>query len=256
MKTLLQRGTALLADAAPVLAARTKRWIHHGPSFQQVGSLWKIEDSTGTIFVPYIRRYPMYAASVKHRIDFMLDRYRLGDLKDTLVIDIGAHIGEFAMAAAPLAKQIVCFEPDPVAREALLANTHMLANVQVMPIALSNHNKSTPFYVATAKADSSLFQPEKYTQVIDVEARRLDSLGIDTQGYARVVLKMDAEGFEPEVLEGGGDWLKHLDAASVDVAPERAGQSTYTAVKALLEAAGLSEIALTAAEVLIMRRAH
>lgn len=246
----------MLANAAPALAAQTKRWLHHGPSFRREGSLWKIEDDTGIIFVPYIRRYSMYAESVKQRIDYMLDRYRLGDLRDALVIDIGAHIGEFAMAASPEAKRVICFEPDPTAREALLVNTRAFHNVEIMPIALSNQSKPARFYVATEKADSSLFQPEHYTRVIDVDARRLDSLGIDTKGYSRVVLKMDAEGFEPEVLEGGGDWLRQLDAASVDVAPERAGQDTYAPVKSLLQAAGLSEVALTTDQVLVMKRGH
>lgn len=246
----------MLANAAPTLAAQTKRWLHHGPSFRREGSLWKIEDDTGTIFVPYIRRYAMYAGSVKRRIDYMLQRYQIGDLRDSLVIDIGAHIGEFAMASSAQAKRIICFEPDPTARAALAMNTQALHNVEIMPIALSNQSQTARFYVATEHADSSLFQPEHYTQVIDVDAKRLDSLGIDTQGYARVVLKMDAEGFEPEVLEGGGDWLQHLDAASVDVAPERAGQDTYAPVKKLLQAAGLSETALTGDQILVMRRTH
>lgn len=32
---------------------------------------------------------------------------------------------------------------------------------------------------------------------------------------------MDAEGFEPEVLRGAGEWLRCVDEAAIDVSPER-----------------------------------
>jgi FkbM family methyltransferase len=254
MNALLQRSKSLLADMMPLTAARVGRVFSGGPLFQREGKLWRIEDASGKIFVPSIRRYGMYRNSVGRRINDMLERYQLGDLRNALVIDVGAHVGEFAMASAPFAAKVISFEPDPVAREALLKNTASLRNVEVRPIALSDRNGPAKFFVATTQADSSLFEPEHYADVIEVDARRLEDLQIPVEGYSRVVLKMDAEGFEPEVLRGAGEWLRFLHVASVDVAPERAGKDTYAEVKGILEASGMRQRAFTPHQVLIMER--
>lgn len=254
MTSFIQSTRTYVADKAPVVSAYLRRALSGGPKFKRSGSLWSIEDDTGKVVVPYIRRYGMYLPSVGSRIDRMLQRYNLGDLKGALVLDVGSHVGEFAMAASPKAKQVICFEPDPSARQALMENTGGLKNVKVMPIALSNETKKSKLFVATEHADSSLFQPDSFTNVIEVDARRLDSLNIDVSGFSRVVLKMDAEGFEPEVLQGGGEWLKNLHTAAIDVAPERAGSDTYREVKQLLEAAGMREVSLSADQVLVMTR--
>lgn len=250
MESFGQAIVSAAADRFPVIAAKTKRYFGKGPVFHREGDQWLIEDNTGRIFVPYIRRYGMYVPNVAHRISFMRDRYPFDDLTGALIIDVGAHVGEYAMAASPLAAKIISFEPDPIARGALVRNVAALPNVEVRDVALSNTNGSATFYVATEHADSSLYQPDAYARAIEVKAQRLDSLDIDTSGYRHVLLKMDAEGFEPEVLEGAGDWLKNFTGVAIDVAPERAGQSTYAEVRRLLESAGLIERCLTDDQVL------
>lgn len=243
-----------MANKFPVIAAHMKRVIHRGPLFKREGKLWRIEDHTGVIYVPFIRRYGMYTQTISRRINSMLARYPTGELTESLVLDVGAHVGEFAIAAAPYAKKIICFEPDPIVCAALIENTKNFKNVKVLPFALSDQTKTTEFFVATAHADSSFVEPEKYDSIIQVDARRLDSLNIEITGYSRVILKMDAEGFEPEVLIGGGSWLSKLDTVAIDVAPERMGADTYKEVKAILEKQGFSEVKLTEAQVLVMQK--
>lgn len=241
------------ANKFPRLSAYILKLLRGGPSFTETGGLWRIKDHTGCIYIPYIRRYGMYCNTVRKRIDNMLERYPAGDLENALVLDIGAHIGEFAIAASQYAGKVICFEPDPAARSALIKNTAEINNIEVRPIALSNRTGKTKFYVATEHADSSLFRPEVFTESIEIDAFRLDDLSISVEQYKRVVLKMDAEGFEPEVLEGGLKWIKsNLQLAAIDVAPERAGSDTYREVKSILESAGFKETILTKDMVLVM----
>lgn len=254
MRKSLRSIMSRVADLWPLQAAQFLRLVYGGPTLTKEGNLWRLADNTGTIFVPFIRRYGMYLPNIKHRISQMTQRYALGDLSGALIIDIGAHLGEFAVATAPFAKKILSFEPDPCAREALVRNVREFTNVEVLPIALSDQSKISKFFIATELADSSLFEPEDYDRVVDVEARRLDSLNIDVRGFTKVFLKMDAEGFEPEVLRGAGEWLRCVDAAAIDVSPERGGQSTYVEVKEILEAQGLIEVTLSDARVLLARR--
>lgn len=244
-----------LANAMPLLAAYILKTQKRGPKFSRHGNLWRIQDGTGEIYVPYIRRYSMYLNTIEKRIGYMLERYKIENLEGALVLDIGAHVGEFTLAAAPTAAKVVSFEPDPTVREALIQNTKGMNNVEILSIALSNKTGKSKFYVATEHADSSLFSPEKYSEIIDVDSFRLDDLNIDVSNYTKVILKMDAEGFEPEIIDGGLDWIrKNLHIAAVDVAPERAGSDTHKEVKQKLESIGFHQVGLNQEQVLIMER--
>jgi len=53
-----------------------------------------------------------------------------------------------------------------------------------------------------------------------------------------LLLKMDAEGFEPEILEGFGDQIKKIDYFAIDVSPEREGIDTEKEVTILLNNLG------------------
>ena len=242
-----------------ILPDRLRAWIlktrYVGPSFEKDGSLWLLKDHNRKIYVPILRRYTLYAKGIERRLNHMLERYEIGDINDALILDVGAHIGEFAMATSPYAKKIICFEPDPVAREALMRNVSNLENVEVLPIALSNQTGFSTFYVATTFADSSLFKPSGVSsQEIQVETKKLDDLNLELNGYSRVLLKMDAEGFEPEVVKGGLKVFSRLDQVAIDVSPERGDADTYADVRRALELAGLVEKKLTADMVLVSHR--
>jgi len=53
-----------------------------------------------------------------------------------------------------------------------------------------------------------------------------------------LLLKMDAEGFEPEILEGFGDQIKKINCFAIDVSPERVGVDTEKEVTQLLNNLG------------------
>lgn len=229
--------------------------LNGGPTFKEEDNLWVIRDGSKKIFIPILRRYAMYKKGINQRLNHMLTRYDVGDMHGALILDIGAHVGEFAMAASKYAKKIICFEPDPIARAALIKNVSNLENVEILPIALSNKTGFSTFHIATTFADSSLFMPKDVTSTsIQVETSRLDDLDLDFSGYARIVLKMDAEGFEPEVLQGARSTLTQLSQTAIDVSVERGDDDTYDDVKKLLENEGLFEDYMTDDMVLVSSR--
>jgi FkbM family methyltransferase len=245
----------IVNNMPPAWLAFILKILYRGPKFCKVEKLWKLKQANDEIYLPYIRRYGMYKNGIRERIHYMNQRYPLGDLTDALVLDVGAHVGEFAMAVASEAKKVICFEPDPNVRVALKENVKNLTNIEVLPIALSDKDGLTKFYVATFMADSSLFKPSEYSEVIEVKASRLDALNISINSYKRVVLKMDAEGFEPEVLIGAGKWLKYLDQVAIDVSPERNNESTRIQVEKLLSQGGMKFKSVTSdGAVLVMEK--
>ena len=155
-------------------------------------------------------------------------------------LDIGANIGEFSIAAASKFKgiNIVAFEPDPVAFICLQFNIESsnLANrVTIINAALSDKSGSFPFYISTKNADSSFIQPKSFTEIISVRSYRADQFMQENKIKSILFLKMDAEGFEPEILAGFGRRIDDISFFAIDVGPERDGLETVDQVKSMLE---------------------
>jgi hypothetical protein len=101
-------------------------------------------------------------------------------------------------------------------------------------MALSNRSGVQTFYLSTNGADSSLFQPTKFDSKIEIECTKgedfLNKFHIKQISF----LKMDAEGFEPEVLQGFGNRIRDIKFFAIDVGPERDGLETDIQVSDLL----------------------
>ena len=152
--------------------------------------------------------------------DYMIDDrlVRPGDL----VIDCGANIGEVAMICAGLGARVIAFEPDPTEFEALSANAAATGGISAHRLALWNETGTLDFYPGNDTGDSSLIASGTAGEPIRVETRRLDDLGavIGADDPIRL-LKLEAEGAEPEILEGAMATLDRVDYVSVDMGPER-----------------------------------
>ena len=100
------------------------------------------------------------------------------------------------------------------------------------------------FYSQPQGANSSIFQPPtRYESTafrvsattLDRLAERLNLDGVD-------LLKCDAEGAEPEVIEGGMDLLGRTRQVAIDTGPERLGERTDETCAKLLERIGFRVI--------------
>jgi FkbM family methyltransferase len=69
---------------------------------------------------------------------------------DTVFFDIGSHVGQYTLMAAPLVAEVHSFEPTPTTFGLLKANvdSNNLHNVQVNQRAVSDREGITEFYVA------------------------------------------------------------------------------------------------------------
>lgn len=86
---------------------------------------------------------------------------------------------------------------------------------------LSNRNGNGEFYLASQTGDSSFIKPKTGAECINVSVCTLDRLTQEV-GFDRCkLLKLEAEGFEPEILEGAEKFLMICDYIAVDGGPER-----------------------------------
>ena len=195
------------------------------------------------IFVSDKKRLELYKGGLEARQLWILKDYRIPpDLVSSgdIVLDVGANIGELGIWAKARGADYIAFEPDPTAFRALQNN---VVSDKLYDSALSDTNGISEFHLSTADADSSLFKPNKSDESIMVRTMTLDKF-CDKLGAPRSIrlLKVEAEGCEPEVLMGAHETLKIVEYIAVDAGPERGGENTVPDVFNLLTAAGFELI--------------
>jgi FkbM family methyltransferase len=158
----------------------------------------------------------------------------LGNEIPDVFIDIGANIGELSYYASALGiKKIISVEPDPVVCEILKFNLRD-TNAIICEKAISLQEGSVSLFLAPYTADSSLIEPATGTKKVSVKSLTLKSLLSELDTSLNVLLKIDAEGYEPEILQSGIGALSSIKYISVDVSPERGGTSTSREVESIL----------------------
>ncbi|MBS0124541.1 FkbM family methyltransferase [Thetidibacter halocola] len=167
------------------------------------------------------------SAGLEKRAEKLIREYHLAQVPladGDSIVEVGANVGDLTLALRHLGKSVhlTSFEPSPRDYQALALNIAAAAPLitgEARNIALWKDNSAAlTFYLKTATADSSILPIEGYDKVIEVPAIRLDE-AIPRGAYR--LLKLEAEGAEPEVLEGAGDSIRQFQYVTADVGYER-----------------------------------
>ena len=196
------------------------------------------------VHVPAALCWKYYRQGWDARLARLEQEYGIGERftldEESVVLDIGANTGEFAHVCARYGARVLCFEPDPSVYKCLVRNVADAAGVETHDVVVWKEDGEVAFGLAPERHDSSVFA-EGAPRVMR-RAQRLDSFA-KAQGLGRVtLLKCDAEGAEPEVLEGAGDFLKQVAFVSIDTGAERMGARTNLECAAILDAAGFDVV--------------
>ncbi len=195
----------------------------------------------GRFVVPSPYRWKLYRKGWEARLGQLADEYGVGRhvtlAANSVVIDVGANAGEFAHICARSGARVYCIEPDAAVRACLTENIRNLTNATTHDALLWKDETDVPFASIPDHADSSVFAAD----TAPTEMRRattLDQFCAQNEIAEIDLLKCDAEGAEPEVLEGGGAVLDRCRAVAVDTGAERHGARTHTACRIILEGHG------------------
>lgn len=190
------------------------------------------------------QRWRLYKRGWKARLEKLAHQFGVGEFisvsaGDT-VIDVGANVGEFSLAMSGFGASAVAIEGDPTVFECLTINTSGVSGIRLVKEVLWREETDLVFHSEPQDANSSVFEPMGSLQSFDIQVRattldRLtEKLGVDGVD----LFKCDAEGAEPEVIEGGRETLLRTRQVAIDTGPERMGQRTDEACEALLTGLG------------------
>lgn len=154
------------------------------------------------------------------------------------VVDCGAYVGGFTLSAARVAGEVHLFEPSHTNFEAARLNLSAVQNVALNQVGLYSEDTTTYLNLSASSVEHSLITPDdgQVHSRQPVTLSRLDSY-CSSNGIGQLdFLKVEAEGVEPEVIQGLGA-LRPTKCA-IDVSPERDGLSPAAELTRALESQG------------------
>ena len=152
-----------------------------------------------------------------------------------IVFEVGAYIGGSTFGVAQKAAHVYAIEASPRNVECLRHNMRDLANVTVIHKAAWNKSDTLEMEYGIAADDDSLLTPDKGSigKTTEVPADTIANIADEVDVNHIDFLKVEAEGVEPEVVEG--ILGISVDKVAVDCGPERDGEPVIEEVSNKLE---------------------
>lgn len=172
------------------------------------------------------------------------------------VLDVGANVGQYGQRLRDwgYAGRIISFEPQTSAHEHLKTQSAPDPRWEVAPrMAIGDRDGEVDIQVSAETDMSSILPQNALLQKISptsairaterVPIRRLDSIFSDyVNGEGRAFLKIDTQGFEPEVLDGSEALLPRLVGIQLEMSlvPLYQGERDYLTMIQRLAASGFT----------------
>ena len=205
------------------------------PAHRDLRDIYRVTDRGGdSVYVCRKARFRLYRRGVRQRLGQLAADYHLTSVdikRNGLLIDCGANVGELGLWAKEQGLEYIPFEPEPI--EAICCDLNN-RDSSTRRYALWKETTTLPFYSMPDSADSSVFFMGGKPQTTTVQAITLDCAMDFTylaQVHGTVVLKIEAEGAEPEALIGAKDTLTYVDYVTVDCGSERGVEKAHTLVE-------------------------
>jgi FkbM family methyltransferase len=198
--------------------------LKHKFGYDRSTSLYFVEEgSVRHYFGDKIRGFNLYSEGISHRTKILSESYHLNSVdfaQDDFVIDCGANYADLLLFLRSKIdeKNYISFEPgaeefSAIVKNAPLSNNHNLG--------LGLDNAVHRLYINSRDADSSFIEPSQYTSTVDVKTITLSSFVFSNQIKKIKLLKLEAEGFEPEILQGAEDVINICEYVAIDGGNER-----------------------------------
>lgn len=135
-----------------------------------------------------------------------------------ICLDIGANVGSWSLNLYNKFNKVLAFEPNKVARTTFEENIELndITNIELFDYALSNKTTISKMRVYEAAGHSTLCDDHPmadttsdYIDTIDVATTTLKSIFTSDYENRKIdFIKIDTEGFEIPIIEGGLELIK------------------------------------------------
>lgn len=191
------------------------------------------DDGSDRIHICRMGRHNRYKRGVVAGVERLARDYSLNllsDLRDGVFIDCGANVGELGIWARQRGFRYIAFEPEALEARCVDLN-NFGGQARCIRRALWKEETELRFYNRADKADSSVFGGTGEEPSIVLPATTLDAAVDLSEVSGPVIFKLEAEGAEPEVLEGATRSLSRIDWIAVDCGFERGPDNAHTFVE-------------------------
>lgn len=215
------------------LKISTFGWIKYDHE-QNVYHIYDKSSGRRHYFGDPVRGYDLYRKGLKLRLMNLFNQYMLEKIKfndDDVIIDCGANYADIGVAGKILLPHVninyVSFEPGPI--EYRCVSLNMCGGAKNINAGLADKSGKMTFYLKSDTADSSLIEHTDYDEAIIVPVITLDEF-IESNIYKKIkLLKLEAEGYEPEIIAGAMQSLPMIEYISLDGGNERGINKEETA---------------------------
>lgn len=195
--------------------------------------IYEVRDAAQSIYLCRRGRHRRYKKSIQEGIEGLGRQYSLDLAEITpggLFVDCGANIGEMGLWARKRGMDYAAFEPEE--QEARCSDLNNFdGEPRTQRKALWKEPTTLTLYSKPDSADSSVIEIDATHGKKEIEAVRLDQAVTLPDGPGTNVFKLEAEGAEPEVLEGASGCIEKFDYVAVDCGYERGVENKHTFVE-------------------------
>ena len=194
----------------------------------------KEKKTNSSIFICHKSRIEYYVNGIDFRLrnlvenEYLVKNINLSE--NSVVFDIGANIGEFGVFLRKKYKNIFeyhAFEPSKHDYDACCINNKDGKNF-INNIGLWNKPGYMKLYNKNISGDSSLIEIDDYEYVSDIAVDTIDNYSTLHNIKNIKILKIEAEGGEPEILEGAIKTLPKIEYITADLGYERGYKNEQT----------------------------
>jgi len=175
-------------------------------------------------------RYKRYDKGIMKWLNHLAHTYKLDAVPlraGDVFVDCGANIGELGVWASQFGINYHAFEPEE--KEAYCCDLNNFdGERRTHRKALWYEETELEFYSKPESADSSLIEINEFSEVKRVETMTLCKFLSSLEESKVRILKLEAEGAEPEVLAGAKGCFKNIDYISIDCGNERGKEAMPT----------------------------
>ena len=204
--------------------------------------------TVNTINFFHPQRVTRYSMGIQERIDKLLREYcvdQITDLADGVYLDIGSNIGEFSLGISTRFPSARFIRFEPSANECSASKKNLQhCNDTLFQVLLWKEESELVFHLGNETGDSSIFPAGNLKKSVRIQTSTLDKVMNQLSIGMIELIKLEAEGAEPEILLGGQETLEKSRYVVADLGPERGAdlEETFESSNRILEQYGFELI--------------